>query len=89
MAAPHWLRPSALKESRLEKQPVNKSSKTQDKICLRYTFRGNRIKQHPKLNRPMAVVARQDLWRTLSSFVICLQKPKTPKWAISSLNFRL
>lgn len=79
MAAPHWLRPSALKERRLEKQPVNKFSKTQDKICLRCTFRGNRIKQHPKLNRPMAVVARRDLRRILSSFVVCLQKPKTLK----------
>lgn len=43
---PPLLRHSALKERRLEKQPVKKLSKTSDKIDVRYTFRGNRVKQH-------------------------------------------
>ena len=32
-----------LLKRRLEKQPANKFSKTQDKICFRYTFRGGQL----------------------------------------------
>lgn len=43
-AAPHWLGHSALKERRLERQPLRNSPRLWDKVCLRYTFWGNRIK---------------------------------------------
>lgn len=79
MAAPHWLKHSALKERRLEKQQWRNSPRPEMKYAKDTLSVAAELNSTPRLNWPMPVFDRQDLWWILISLVICSQKPKALK----------
>lgn len=60
-STPHWLRHSPLKGRRLEKQPVSNSRRHKTKDAEDVLSEEIELNSAPRLNRPMAEVARQNL----------------------------